>query len=245
MAKQTIKKPSKIDKENKKDTKKTSKKEVKKIAKKEVIKQAAVKVKVKKKTVKPTLKNEPVRKKTASQDLEPADQSIYPIIKTSKKNPFQAKLENIKADKEENESRELMPEIIRQSKEDREKNILTWAGVVIFMVIIVVIWIYNIQIMLQAPKRIDRGDLDNFNGAREDFTDNMKEVRQELQKIREKLKEETERSINAGNISTTSEIFSTSTGAADAGTTTAPIPTEINELKSVLENKAKTQDFPQ
>ena len=242
MAKQTIKKPSKIDKENKKDTKKIGKKEVKKIAKKEVIKQTSVKVKVKKVQSKP----EPKTKKTTTkiERKQEPERTPIPAIISREKNNFQDKLDNITISKNASEAKELSPDIIKESEGDREKKTLMWGGVSIFMIITVIIWIYNIQIMMQSPKKTDT-TFNEFRSIKSDYTDNMQEVRQELQRIKEQLKLEEMASINANTAATTSEIFSTTTKEKiGVGTTTMSIPSEnIDQLKTILEDKNKS--FPE
>lgn len=106
---------------------------------------------------------------------------------------------------------DIRKEIERAVKAERDKRFILWSGVIFFMVVIFVFWVYNLKDSFRKieSENISQSEF-NWSEITGDFGKSMEEMKENLAEIKEftKTAEETATSTEENIASSTRDIFS-------------------------------------
>ena len=195
----------------------------------------SLKVKVKKLAGKNTVKRRH-RKARLKKSLAGSVQKKKEVLKNRKKTAGELK-ETISQTKiNEQDGRVL------QEKVERSKELIMWSGVIFFMMLIAVFWIYSLRHTFEAARIKESSEAGALSW--QEMTEGLEDKISGFKEDHEEIKQAAEENNNENNGLPESSgadfnnLFSTSTVGADIASSTAETeaaPKEIEELKKKLE----------
>ena len=195
----------------------------------------SLKVKVKKLAGKNTVKRRH-RKARLKKSLAGSAQKKKKVLKNRKKTAGGLK-ETISQTKiNEQEGRVL------QEKVERSKELIMWSGVIFFMMLIAVFWIYSLRHTFEAARIKESSEAGalSWQEMTEDLEDKISGFKEDYEEIKQAAEENNNENngLPASNEAESKNLFSTSTAGMENISSTTNIkatPKEIEELKKKLE----------
>ena len=144
---------------------------------------------------------------------------------------------------------EVIREIENLEKVERDKSWIMWSGVTFFMLVIGIIWIFNIKNVFEATPKDNTGI--NLDEITENFSKTMEEAKEGIAELKEAAKEDSTASATTTPASldmatSTPEANGVNLGAAEGSTSTsteleieqadlAELRKKIDEIEKKLE----------
>ncbi len=106
-----------------------------------------------------------------------------------------AKKREVKAKKSKVKFRQpAQPEIVAKKaiKDEKDKIVAMWTGVIFFMVLIFVVWTFTFRGVLKTDSSSEQGEQFNWQEIKQEFNQTIQEVKGnlgEIEKLRESVKE--------------------------------------------------------